>query len=309
MSAERTVHVARPAPTPRRVADAVFPDADDVVARAPRAPPRVVRAEHDTPHARLARHAIAGIGCAFGARAELWRECGCAIVVTSRLRLVVHSRRTPRAPRTPHTARVVRVVLVACALAEMSNVIKNVPNLAGMRYRIVDASGEVLGRLASRVARALQGKDKPTYAPGAGSGDVIVVVNAADVALTGKKMTDKKYYRHTGYVGGLVERSARDMFERDPTWVFRKAVERMLPRNVHARETMRKLRVFPGREHTFDETKLVRMELEPRVLVKAPDARAPEGMMAFNPEAHARRVALVEKSEAARKALGHRPSA
>lgn len=240
-----------------------------------------------------------------GARA---RECGCAIVI-SRLRLVVHSRVTPRAPRTPHTARVVLVVLVVCALAEMSNVIKNVPNLAGMRYRIVDASGEVLGRLASRVARALQGKDKPTYAPGAGSGDVIVVVNAADVALTGKKMTDKKYYRHTGYVGGLVERSARDMFERDPTWVFRKAVERMLPRNVHARETMRKLRVFPGREHTFDETKLVRMELEPRVLVKAPDTRAPEGMMAFNPEAHARRVALVEKSEAARKALGHRPRA
>lgn len=177
-----------------------------------------------------------------------------------------------------------------------------------MRYRLIDASGEVLGRLASRVARALQGKDKPTYVPGMGSGDVIVVVNAGDVTLTGKKMRDKVYVRHTGYVGGLVKRTAREMFERDPTWVFRTAVERMLPRNVHAKETMRKLRVFPGREHSFDESRLVRMELEPRVLTNPPDARIPEGMLPFNPEAFAKRVALSEKSAAARAATAFKRS-
>ena len=187
----------------------------------------------------------------------------------------------------------------------MSSTVKNVKNLAGARYRLVDASGEVLGRLASRLAMAIQGKDKPTYTPGSGSGDV-VVVNAAEVALTGKKMEKKLYHRHTGYVGGLVTRTAREMFDRDPTFALRKAVERMLPRNVRSKETMRKLRVFPGAEHAFDESRLVRLEAPPRALSKPPDARAPEGMIAFNPEAYAKKAALAKRSEEARATFARR---
>ena len=85
----------------------------------------------------------------------------------------------------------------------------------GLRYRLVDARGEVVGRLASRLSILLQGKDKPTYQPHKSEGDV-VVVNAAEVTLTGRKMDQKKYYRHTGYVGGLVERTAREMMNRSP---------------------------------------------------------------------------------------------
>ena len=184
--------------------------------------------------------------------------------------------------------------------SKSSAIVRNVANLRGLRYRLVDAKGEVLGRLASRIAVALQGKDKPTYAPGAGSGDVVVVVNAGEVHLTGEKLKKKRYHRHTGYVGGLVTRTAREMFDRDPTWVLRKAVERMLPRCVRSKETMRKLRVFPGAEHAFDESKMSRMEAPARGLSKPPDARSPEGMVAFNPEAHARRVALAARSEEAK---------
>lgn len=188
----------------------------------------------------------------------------------------------------------------------MSSVVKNVANLAGARYRLVDAEGEVLGRLASRLAMAIQGKDKPTYTPGAGSGDVVVVVNAGLVELTGSKLEKKTYHRHTGYVGGLVTRTAKDMFERDPTWVLRKAVERMLPRCARSKETMRKLRVFPGREHSFDETRLVRMEAPARALSKPPSVLAPEGMAPFNAEAYARRAALARRSEDAKAANARR---
>ena len=116
----------------------------------------------------------------------------------------------------------------------------------GLRYRLVDARGEVVGRLASRLSILLQGKDKPTYQPHKSEGDVVVVVNAAEVTLTGRKMDQKKYYRHTGYVGGLVERTAREMMNQEPTFVLRKAVERMLPKNKLRREMMQKLRCSPG---------------------------------------------------------------
>ena len=183
---------------------------------------------------------------------------------------------------------------------------RNVPNLEGSRVRLVDARGEIVGRLASRLARALQGKDKPTYSRDGSSGDVVVVVNAGEVALTGKKLREKRYHRHTGYVGGLVTRTASEMFDRDPTWVLRKAVERMLPRCVRSKEMMRKLRVFPGEEHGLDETRLVRMEAPPRALKKAPNARIPEGMTPFNPEAFARRVALANRSEEAKSTFARR---
>ena len=128
--------------------------------------------------------------------------------------------------------------------------IRNVPT-DGLRYRLVDARGEVVGRLASKLSLLLQGKDKPTYSPDRSDGDVVVVVNAADVTLTGRKLENKKYYRHTGYVGGLVTRTAGEMMRDEPCFVLRKAVERMLPKNQLRRDMLRKLRVFPGEAHAL----------------------------------------------------------
>ncbi|PWZ08706.1 50S ribosomal protein L13 [Zea mays] len=104
-------------------------------------------------------------------------------------------------------------------------------NLDGLRWRVFDAKGQVLGRLASQIAVVLQGKDKPTYAPHVENGDMCIVLNAQDISVTGRKMTDKIYYWHTGYVGHLKERRLKDQMEKDPTEVIRKAVLRMLPRN------------------------------------------------------------------------------
>jgi large subunit ribosomal protein L13 len=126
-------------------------------------------------------------------------------------------------------------------IARIKNVVTD-----GLRYRLADARGEVLGRFAACVSRVLQGKDKPTYEPHRAEGDVVVVTNAKDIVLTGRKLEDKKYYRHTGYVGNLVTRTAKEMMEREPTFLIRKAVERMLPKNKLRKDMMRKLRVFPG---------------------------------------------------------------
>ena len=181
----------------------------------------------------------------------------------------------------------------------------------GLRYRLVDARGEVVGRLASKLSILLQGKDKPTYQPHKSEGDVVVVVNAAEVTLSGRKMDQKKYYRHTGYVGGLVERTAREMMNQEPTFVLRKAVERMLPKNKLRREMMRKLRVFPGDKHAFEEHELVPFEMPPRAIrnKKTPVVDVPEGFQPMNPERHRRNVELATKSNAAREALRARSEA
>ncbi|XP_022753754.1 uncharacterized protein LOC111302069 isoform X2 [Durio zibethinus] len=104
-------------------------------------------------------------------------------------------------------------------------------NLEGLRWRVFDAKGQVLGRLASQISTVIQGKDKPTYAPNRDDGDMCIVINAKDVCVTGRKLTDKVYYWHTGYIGNLKERSLKDQMAKDPTEVIRKAVLRMLPRN------------------------------------------------------------------------------
>ena len=140
-----------------------------------------------------------------------------------------------------------------------------------LRYRLIDAKGEVLGRLASRVSLILQGKDKPTFDRSKASGDACVVVNASKIHLSGRKMEQKKFHRHTGFVGGLVTRTAREMHERDETFLIRKAVERMLPKNQLRREHMRKLRVFPDEEHPFQHLgdRLVPFEMPPRALKRS----------------------------------------
>jgi len=117
------------------------------------------------------------------------------------------------------------------------------------RWHLVDATGVPLGRLASRVAILLSGKHKPIYAPYLDTGDFVVVVNAAKVRLTGKKLDQKRRYWHTGYPGGLKSMSYRDFLAKDPVGVVRKAVRGMLPKTTLGRDMLRKLKVYPGPEH------------------------------------------------------------
>ncbi|MEE9297485.1 MAG: 50S ribosomal protein L13 [Acidimicrobiia bacterium] len=114
---------------------------------------------------------------------------------------------------------------------------------------LVDAAGLPLGRLASEVAKVLRGKHKPTFAPHMDMGDYVVVVNAVQVAVTGAKATDKKYFRHSGYPGGLTEQSFAELLEKHPERVIEKAVRGMLPKNRLGRRMIKKLKVFAGAEH------------------------------------------------------------
>ncbi len=123
------------------------------------------------------------------------------------------------------------------------------------RWYVVDAEGQTLGRLATRIADALRGKRKPEYTPHVDSGDFVVVVNAEKIAVTGKKMDEKLYYRHSGYPGGLRARTLREQLDRRPTEVIRTAVKGMLPRNRLARRQITKLKVYAGPEHPHSAQK------------------------------------------------------
>jgi large subunit ribosomal protein L13 len=116
-------------------------------------------------------------------------------------------------------------------------------------WYVVDAEGQTLGRLATRIADTLRGKRKPEYTPHIDTGDFVVVVNAEKIAVTGKKLEQKIYYRHSGYPGGLRERTLREELDRRPTEVLRKAVKGMLPRNRLARQQITKLKIYAGPEH------------------------------------------------------------
>ena len=158
----------------------------------------------------------------------------------------------------------------------------------------------MLGRLASQIARVLQGKDKPTYAPHSNCGDVVVVVNSGEVALTGNKLQDKVYKRHTGYPGGLKERTAAESLARDPTSLLRAAVLRMLPRNLLRDDRARKLRLFAGPvPQGLDGVTLVPMEMPPRrIRLKSglpDDFQLPPFMQPMNPEVWAAEAAGRER--------------
>ncbi|HEU19012.1 MAG TPA: 50S ribosomal protein L13 [Deltaproteobacteria bacterium] len=114
---------------------------------------------------------------------------------------------------------------------------------------IVDAQGKVLGRVASEVARRLRGKHKPVYTPHVDTGDFVVVVNADKISLTGKKLTDKIYYRHSGYPGGLTSTPAGKMLKEKPERLLHLAVRGMLPKNSLGRRMLKKLKVYTGEEH------------------------------------------------------------
>jgi large subunit ribosomal protein L13 len=123
------------------------------------------------------------------------------------------------------------------------------PGEVDRRWYVVDAEGQTLGRLATQIADALRGKHKPQYTPHVDTGDFVVVVNAEKIRVTGKKLDEKLYYRHSGYPGGLRSRTLREQLERRPTEVIRKAVKGMLPRNKLARQQITKLKVYAGPDH------------------------------------------------------------
>jgi len=116
-------------------------------------------------------------------------------------------------------------------------------------WYVVDANGQNLGRLASKIAHILLGKHKPNFTPGVDMGDFVVVVNCERVSVTGNKLEDKMYYRHTGYPGGLKEINLRNQLEKHPDRVIKQAVKGMLPKNTHGRNLLKKMKVYAGPDH------------------------------------------------------------
>jgi large subunit ribosomal protein L13 len=129
-------------------------------------------------------------------------------------------------------------------------------------WYVVDAEGQTLGRLATQIADTLRGKRKPTYTPHVDTGDFVVVVNAEKIHVTGDKLAQKTYWRHSGYPGGIKSRSLAEMLDRRPEEVIRKAVKGMLPRNRLARQQLTKLKVYAGPEHPHEAQQPKPMEIK-----------------------------------------------
>jgi len=119
-------------------------------------------------------------------------------------------------------------------------------------WYVVDAQDKVLGRLASRIAMVLRGKTKPTFTPHIDTGDFVVVVNAAQVQLTGRKLDNKFYYHHSGFPGGIKEISARKLLQKKPEEILRRAVRGMLPKNSLGRQLLKKLKIYAGTDHPHE---------------------------------------------------------
>ena len=120
------------------------------------------------------------------------------------------------------------------------------------KWYVVDANGAVLGRLASQVAHRLRGKHNPKFTPHVDTGDWVIVINAEKIVLTGRKMDQKMYYRHSGYIGGLKQMSAKELLEKKPEELVRSAVKGMLPKNKIGRRLFKKLKVYTGNVHPHE---------------------------------------------------------
>ena len=136
------------------------------------------------------------------------------------------------------------------------------PDTRERNWLVVDATGKTLGRLATQVADALRGKRKPDYTPHIDVGDFVVVVNAEKISVTGNKREQKRYYRHSGYPGGLRSRTLAEMMDRRPEEVVRRAVKGMLPRTRLGRAQLRKLKVYAGPDHPHAAQKPEPMEVD-----------------------------------------------
>ena len=129
-------------------------------------------------------------------------------------------------------------------------------------WYVIDAANKPLGRVATKAAHVLRGKNKPTYTPHVDCGDYVIIINADKVKLTGNKLNDKMYYNHSGYPGGLRERNAKVMFEKYPEEMMERAVKGMLPHNRLGRAMYKKLFVYQGSEHKHEAQKPVALEID-----------------------------------------------
>ncbi len=128
-------------------------------------------------------------------------------------------------------------------------------------WYIIDAKEAVLGRLATKVATVLKGKHKPTYQPHVDNGDYIVVINAESIRVTGNKLEDKVYYRHTGYVGNMKKTNLSKMMSKDPSFVVLNAVKGMLPKNPLGRSMLKKLKIYNNEQHNHTAQKPKKIEI------------------------------------------------
>lgn len=129
------------------------------------------------------------------------------------------------------------------------------------KWYVVDAEGKTLGRLSSEVAKVLRGKHKPIFTPHVDCGDFVIIINADKVVLTGKKLEQKKFRWHTGYIGHLRERSYKELMAKKPEFVVEQAIKGMLPKNSLGRDMFRKLKVYSGTEHGHEAQKPEALEL------------------------------------------------
>jgi large subunit ribosomal protein L13 len=136
------------------------------------------------------------------------------------------------------------------------------PNEVEREWFVVDAEGKTLGRLATRVARILRGKHKPTFSPAVDVGDYVIIVNAEKIHVTGRKLDQKMYYRHSGYPGGLKEITLRNQLAKNPAYVIEHAVRGMLPKNRLGRRMFKKLKVYAGPDHRHQAQTPKVLELE-----------------------------------------------
>jgi large subunit ribosomal protein L13 len=136
------------------------------------------------------------------------------------------------------------------------------PNEVNQKWYLIDAKGMNLGRLSTKIAELLMGKHKPAYSPNVITGDVVVVINGAKIKVTGNKLTDKFYYRHSGYPGGLTETSLKEMLEKHPNRVIEHSVAGMLPKNKLKAEMLKNLKVYATQEHKHEAQKpeLIKVE-------------------------------------------------
>lgn len=130
------------------------------------------------------------------------------------------------------------------------------------KWYVIDADGEILGRLSTKIANILRGKNKPEYTPNVDTGDFVVVINVDKIRVTGKKVTDKKYYRHSGYPGGLKVATFKELMEKNPTLALEKAVKGMLPHNTLGDEQFQKLKLYAGSEHPHSAQQPIVIEKE-----------------------------------------------
>ncbi|MFP4017176.1 MAG: 50S ribosomal protein L13 [Halanaerobiales bacterium] len=134
-------------------------------------------------------------------------------------------------------------------------------NEVDRQWYVVDATDKTLGRLSTRIAEILRGKHKPTFTPHVDTGDFVIVINAEKINLTGKKWDQKKYYRHSGYPGGIKETVYKKLVQRKPEFIIEKAVKGMIPHNKLGRQVLKKLKVYAGPEHPHQAQQPQELEL------------------------------------------------